>query len=244
MKLYAYCLSDEITAGALESVTGLAGAPPRLVRCGKIAAVVSEIDAGQATVTRENVLAHEKIIRRVLATTTPLPFRFGNVVGEKQLQSYLETQQDSLLAQLERVRGCVEMSVKVIWDPEAIRLENEGLDAGAESAPPASLGSGTAFLLAKRREILGGEKLKERAAELAAWLSESLKGSVREERVSLQPAESLVLTAAHLIERVRLDEYRAALGRVRSSRRELHFLTSGAWPPYSFTSAGSEKAGS
>src|SRR5205823_5101757 len=120
MNLYAYCLSDEVTDNTIKSEIGMAGAKPRLIRCGEIAAVVSEFDDEQVNVTRENVLAHERVVRRVLSETTPLPFRFGTVVTEAQLQSYLDSQRDSLKAQLERVRGCVEMSVKVIWNPEDI----------------------------------------------------------------------------------------------------------------------------
>jgi Gas vesicle synthesis protein GvpL/GvpF len=242
MKLYAYCLSDEVAARTVESEIGLAGAKPRLIWCKEIAAVVSEFDDEKAAVTRENVLAHERIVRRVLVETTPLPFRFGTIVSEARLQSYLNSQHASLRAQLARVRGCVEMSVKVIWKPEAIRHEDENLDAQVEivgEAGQTTRGSGTAFLAAKRREILGDETLKARAEELSAWLASCLGDAVRESVVSLQPSESLVLSAAHLVERARLDEYREALRQARRERSELHFLTSGAWPPYSFTSAGS-----
>jgi hypothetical protein len=242
MSLYAYCLSDEVRERAIETVKGVAGARARLLWCGEIGAVVSEFDGEQAAVTRENVLAHEGVVRRVLVETTPLPFRFGTIVSERQLQSYIGAQQTSLTAQLERVRGCVEMSVKVIWNPESMSEEDAGRRdsqaGGARAGVQAAQGSGTAFLLAKRREILGDELLKKRAAELALWLGECLKDVVRETKVSLQPNEALVLSAAHLVERARLDEYRESIARARSLRRELHFLTSGAWPPYSFTSAG------
>jgi hypothetical protein len=240
MKLYAYCLSDEAAARAVESEIGLAGAQPRLLWCGEIAAVVSDFDEERAAVTRENVLAHERVVRRVLVETTPLPFRFGTIVSDARLQSYLNSQQDSLRAQLARVRGCVEMSVKVIWNRDAVRDEAVRDDSGADApveASPAMKGSGTAFLAAKRREILGERVLKERASDVAAWLSERLGDVVRESEISLQPNESLVLSAAHLVERARLEDYRDALRRARSERGELHFLTSGAWPPYSFTSA-------
>lgn len=242
MKLYAYCLSDEVTAGAVESETGVAGAGPRLLRRGEISAVVSDFADERAAVTRENVLAHERVVRRVLTETTPLPFRFGTVISGERLQSYLDSRQDSLRAQLGRVRGCVEMSVKVIWNPDAITEEaarDEARETSAGEVLFAAAGRGTAFLAAKRREILGAQSLRERADDLAAWLGECLGDVVREAEVSLRPTESLVLSAAHLVERARLKEYRASLGRARRERGDLHFLTSGAWPPYSFTSAGS-----
>lgn len=237
--LYAYCLSDEVTGSMIKSVTGIGGAKPKLVRCGEIVAVVSEFDNEQVKVTSDNVVAHERVVRRVFAETTPLPFRFGTVTSEAKLQSYLDSQQDSLTAQLNRVRGCVEMSAKVIWNLEAVRREVERRYE-QETEPLNTLkGSGTAFLVMKRSEILGDRMIKEQAEGIADWLKESLKGLVREAKVTVEPTAPLVISAAHLVEQARLEEYRAALSRARASRNELHFLTSGAWPPYSFTSAGS-----
>ena len=47
-------------------------------------------------VTRENALAHAAVVRSVLDRTTPLPFRFGTIVTEQQLQSYLSTHRPAL----------------------------------------------------------------------------------------------------------------------------------------------------
>ena len=236
MNLYVYCLSDELAAGVVESVAGMSGAQPRLICRGDIKAVVSDFDE-QVMVTRENVLAHERVVRHVLVETTPLPFRFGTIVHEAQLHSYLDSQQDSLKRQFERVRGCVEMSVKVIWELEAVRseaLQDEEEGVSSEATKKVA-GKGTAFLATKRREILGDEALKKRAAEIADWLNKSLAETVRETQATIQPTQSLVMSAAYLVERARLKEYRAALQRAQQERSELHFLTSGAWPPYSFT---------
>ena len=231
MNLYAYCLGDEVTAGAVENELGVAGAHPRLVERAGIAAVVSEYDDEKIAVTRENVLAHERVVRRVLALTTPLPFRFGTIVSEARLVSYLDAQEAKLKEQLARVRGAVEMSVKIIWRPEARGNEAAGgRDIGTAG------GSGTRFLLEKRRELLGEGALKERAEEVSAWLGRAVEGLVRESSVSLRPSENLILAASHLVERELLADYRRALGCAKTERPELHFLTSGAWPPYSFIS--------
>ncbi len=235
MNLYVYCLSDEVTAEPVESVTGIAGSTPRLLRHGEMAAVVSPFGDEKIAVTRENVLAHERVVRRVLAETTPLPFRFGTIVSEARLASYLDSQQSKLKEQLARVRGAVEMSVKVIWKPEAVGGEAAG-GVDEEKVGGEAVGSGTRFLLEKRRELLGEGVMKERAAEVGAWLGRALEGTVRESRVQLQPSEGLLLAASHLVERARLADYREALGRAKNERPEIHFLTSGAWPPYSFIS--------
>lgn len=240
MKLYAYCLSDEVTARMIEPVEGLAGARPYLIERDEIRAVVSEFDDERAAITRENVLAHERVVRQVLSRTTPLPFRFGTIIGEERLLNYLDAQAASLRTQLEHVRGCVEWSVKVSWNLEVVRQEALRHETQTHHATSLkSEGRGTAFLLARQRQILGDHALKERASEIENWLSASLANVVRETLISLQPTSSLVLAASHLVERGRLQAYRAALERARAERNDLHFLTSGAWPPYSFTSAGS-----
>ena len=227
MNLYAYCLSDELKAGSVGDVDGVGGARTRLVEGAGISAVVSEFGDERIAVTRENVLAHERVVRRILVGTTPLPFRFGTIVSEARLESYLDSQQARLREQLARVRGAVEMSVKIIWQRERAAGEEEETAAGA----------GTSFLLRKRRELLGEGEAEGSAAEVEAWLGRVVEGLVRESLVSLRPSENLILAAAHLVERARLGDYRRALNRAKTERPELHFLTSGAWPPYSFTRA-------
>lgn len=233
MSLYVYCLSEETAGAAALPAVGVAGARPYLISFGDVAAVVSEFEGARVEVTRENVLAHDTVVRALLAETTPLPFRFGTLAGEARLRGYVEARRAELKAQLGRVRGCVEMSVKVLAVLEdAVGGPEGGPHAVAET-------SGTAFLMAKRREVLADELSRGRAAEAASWLAERLAGSVRESQVALRPKGALALAAAHLVERARLEEYRVALARARAERTDLHFLTSGPWPPYSFTSARS-----
>jgi hypothetical protein len=241
MNFYAYCLSDEVMERMVESAVGLTGAgAPRVIWYDGIGAVVSLYDADAVAVTRENVFAHERVIRHVLAHTTPLPFRFGTVVSAAGLESYVNSQRDFLEAQLARVRGCVEMSVKIIWNAEAVKdeaVERDAKESGAVNESGA--GRGAAFLAAKRQEILGDEALKAQAERVAAWLAERLKGAVREWEVSVHPTAALVVAAAHLVERERLEDYRERIQNAQAERPELHFLTSGPWPPYSFSSARS-----
>ncbi|MGB7925428.1 MAG: GvpL/GvpF family gas vesicle protein [Pyrinomonadaceae bacterium] len=242
MNFYAYCLNDEVTGEMIEGVAGVAGVP-RVVRYGEIAAVVSRFEGESVEVTRENVFAHERVIGHVLTHTTPLPFRFGTVTSAARLESYVESQRESLRAQLASVRGCVEMSVKVIWNAEAVHVEaTGGASAGAGRDAPGDdesgalePGRGTAFLIAKRREILGDERLKARAEEVAAWLSGRLGEAAREMNVNVRPVETPVVAAALLVERARLEEYQERLRAARRERADLHFLTSGPWPPYSFS---------
>ena len=114
MKLYAYFVSDDPGVQVPESVTGVGGSAVHLMKAEKLFVGVSETNDAPVAITRDNVVAHERVVRSVFEHTTPLPFRFGNVVGEEQLRSYLHSHQEALQSRLVLLRGCVEMSVKVI----------------------------------------------------------------------------------------------------------------------------------
>jgi hypothetical protein len=220
MKLYVYCLAEQIDEPATP-VTGIAGAKVDIVNVGGFSVLVSRLEGEPALVTRENALAHDGVIRSVLDRATPLPFRFGTLTTEKELASYLGARHSAIEARLAFVRGCLEMSVKIIGD-----RERKDTGTGMSESGP-----GTTFLEKKRREIFGSKQAK----EVAEWLQKEVGETVREEQVSLCPTEKLIVAAAHLVEREQLSAYRDRVGNARKLRPELHFLVSGPWPPYSFS---------
>jgi len=237
MKLYAYCVSEdggELVNKALS--TGVGDSPVRWLKADQLIVAVSEVEGDTVAITRENVLAHERVIRRVLEYTTPLPFRFGTLVTETRLRSYLQTQQAALRSKLLFVDGCVEMGVKIIWQAHSTYEESQSEELSATSPDGKQLieGAGSAFLLAKRRQGMGEKILAEKAGEIASWLNKRIAASIREDQTSVRPDEKLVLRSAHLVERAGLEQYRRTLKQACSERPELHFLTSGPWPPYSF----------
>lgn len=251
MSFYVYCLSDELGREQVETLEGVAGARVQVSEWSGLAAVVSEFDGARVALTRENLRAHNRVLAHVLALTTPLPFRFGTLAGADEIEAYAAKNSDAVRAGLARVRGCVEMSLKILWDAGAAARESPeesptGAGGGEETRSLAAVGSeaaggapvvgsGAAFLAAKRAALAGEERSRVRAEEVAAWAAESLRGVVRETRARVSPSERIVLRASHLVERARLGEYREAVGRLREGAgAELRFLTSGAWPPYSF----------
>jgi hypothetical protein len=228
MKLYLYCLIDH--DASVESVIfsgpreGISGSLVTLYCPGDFALLVSDFAGGSVPVTRENVLKHAAVVGSLLPETTPLPFRFGTLATEAELDSYLNARSKALLAKFDLVRGCVEMGVKVIWD----RQWSE------EASSDDILKPGTAFLKEKRREILGSAARSEEAKRIARWLEERLGDVVRQTELKTDFTSKLLVTAAHLVPRESVDEYRARMKNVQLERPELHFLVSGPWPPYSF----------
>ena len=229
MSLYAYCLCEDSAAEASAGGRGVGGAEVSALRLGSLAALVSEFEGERVAVTRENVLAHSRVNARALAVTTPLPFRFGTLAEAERLAAYVAANEAGLREALARVSGHVEMGAKVLR--AAAEAETR---AGLAEEPGAAAGSGTAYLLAKRRAIEGGEALMREAEGAAAWLAGVVSDLARESSVSVNPAGQIVVRAAHLVERGRAAEYRARLRAAGERRPELRLLTSGPWPPYSF----------
>ena len=226
MKLYAYCLTEDIDA-LPETLQGIGGAEVRLFKTANFSLLVSDFTGDVVPVNRENALAHASVVQGMLDRTTPLPFRFGTLGTEDQLLSYVAARQDALLAKLAQVRGCVEMNVKIISDREVPQV----VDQVAEKP-------GTSFLLQKQQEILGGEARAAEAKRVAGWLEGVLREYVRETRINTDFRDKLLVAGAHLVERDLVERYRLKLKETREEARterpELKFLVSGPWPPYSF----------
>src|SRR5215203_1674443 len=114
MKLYVYCVVEDLdTVDA--PLRGISDAAVRLIKMDELGILVSDSESDAVPVTRENALAHAAVVRSVLDRTTPLPLRFGTLVTEQQLRSYVAARKPALETNLSLVRGCVEMSVKIIW---------------------------------------------------------------------------------------------------------------------------------
>ena len=224
MKLYVYCLVEGIDA-LKDPMLGISGATVRLIKIEELAVLVSDYNTDAVPVTRENAMDHAAVVRSVLDRATPLPFRFGTLVTEQQLRSYVSARKSALETNLALVRDCVEMSVKIISE---VSKDKEDDPSKGEQ------GAGAKFLAQKRRQILGGELRAAQAEEISSWLHACVSGLTRGEKVNVQPSERLFLAAAHLIERAKIRQYRGKMAEAREERPDLHFLWSGPWPPYSF----------
>lgn len=237
MSLYVYCLVEGLPESAFEGLAGVGGARVRVLALGGFAAVVSEAGSEGSAVNEENLLAHNRVNAAALAATTPLPCRFGTRAAPERLAEYVAANDAALAASLARVRGRVEMSVKLMEKPEVKSRESEvESEAGVAAA-----GAGTAFLLKKRRELLGEEGARRRAEGAAAWLASGVGELARETQARVSPSEAIFVRAAHLVERASVEEYRARLRTLAAARRDLRLLTSGPWPPYSFSEINSRQ---
>jgi gas vesicle protein GvpL/GvpF len=228
MRLYLYCLAEKLLH-LEKSLTGIGGKGVESFDLEGLVVVVSQVEEEIVAATRENILAHDRVVRAAMKDSSPLPFRFGTLVTREGLVSYLAARRNSLVERLAEVRNCVEMSVKII------RTSDPQMESSNEIVPKLnSAGPGTAFLVARRRALFCEEILTEEAGKIARHLSARVKSVIKREQVTVQPLQKLVIVAAFLIQRDKELEYKREMAAFRQERPELHFLTSGPWPPYTF----------
>jgi Gas vesicle synthesis protein GvpL/GvpF len=169
--------------------------PPDGVRelpCGSLAALCAPVDA-EPELTEDALWRHEELVEELMRERDLLPVRYGTRLADEDeaLRAVAERAQE-LRAALERVRGAVELSLRV-------RSARPGADPEPLRAP--------------------------------------LRALAREECERRPDGEGELLRCAYLVDRERIDEFSATVGRLQQAHPELALLLTGPWPPYSFTTA-------
>jgi hypothetical protein len=256
--IYLYCLTEPGLVPP-EDLRGIARESVRVVDvAGRVAAWVSDLPEELGPATTEQVRAHDRVVRAALAKETPLPARFGqSFAGDSALRRALEARVELLVRSLERVRGGVEMTVRILL-PKSRELEGAGgvpdaLDGGlvrgagasraegtsvpvdegrAASAPPS--GAGRAYLARLRERQRASAELQRQADFLQARVARAVDGIVREEVCSPVMLGTHSFAVSHLLAREAVAEYRLAVDSLIEADPVLRLLVSGPWAPYSF----------
>jgi gas vesicle protein GvpL/GvpF len=200
---------------------GLSQAPLDGVREGSLMAVITRHQRRVGEPAPDSLWAHERVVERLMADRTVLPMRFGSTVdGDEALRALLVSRRERFVALIERVKGCVELGVRVV------ELAADGNGGGYAVAPPPPT-TGRDYLLTRLRD-------GRRAQRVAASLDEPLTALAAE--VSLQPVRSPdeVLRAAYLVHRRDIPRFRARVERLQLAHPGVAILCTGPWPPYSF----------
>lgn len=89
-----------------------------------IAAVVSNSPIIKYSISRENMLAHEKAIEEVMKKHTVLPVRFATIAkDEEKVKKILEKEYDRFIDLLENMKGKKELGLKAIFKEDVIYKE-------------------------------------------------------------------------------------------------------------------------
>jgi Gas vesicle synthesis protein GvpL/GvpF len=213
--IYAYGIADP-TPGLPPGHRGIGGAALRILETNGLAVVYSRHRSLRPHPTPELVLAHERVLEAVMAHGPVLPMRFGTQLDSTdRLADAVAGRRRELLSALDRVRGCVELGVRV--------LPNDPPPTRAQSSP-----SGRDYVLS----LAAAQRRNERvAADIHGPLQALASASVVRER-STSPA---VMVAAYLVDARRVESFRRRAGELAANHRDISIAVTGPWPPYSFT---------
>jgi Gas vesicle synthesis protein GvpL/GvpF len=219
MSLLMYGIVERARDGL--SGEGLDGRPLRAVADGPLLAVVSDHDGTDPEPTATALTAYERAVRQLMDRGAILPARFGSVLGdEPAVVTLLRSRRHDLLTRLCRVRGAVELALRVSWRDPARPCE------GAREPQ-----SGTAYLR-DRHEV------RQNARRVAGEL-EPLGAIALSARRRLVPRPDVPVLDAYLVDGGRVDAFVALVERLDGALEDVELVCTGPWPPYSFAEGAS-----
>jgi Gas vesicle synthesis protein GvpL/GvpF len=215
--LYVYAFVEP--PAAIPDTVGIESAPLESEPIAGLAAVVSRHASASLDTSETAVLAHARVVEALtVANAAVLPARFGGAYANASaLTEALTPRAAELAAALDRVRGCIELGVRIL----------------VPAAEPAAVSSGAAYMRARLEQRRGMEQL---ADELHAPLAARAREATR----TVGATERLLLSAAYLVPKPELEAFREAVEGVQAAHPELGIVCTGPWPPYSFATAETE----
>ena len=176
---------------------------------------VERLDGIEAS--EEAMLTHARIVDELTALNQAvLPARFGRGYPDADaLRSAVAEQADDLRQALERVRGCLELGLRVLSQP-------------GDTDSPGQSG---------REYMLGRLDARRQAERLADEVHSPLAALARAETRTIAATPHLLLSAAYLVQREALERFQSAVQELESAHPELSLACTGPWPPYSFATA-------
>jgi hypothetical protein len=211
----------------------------RLLTYDDLAAVVSDATRDDYDVTRENLLAHQRVITEAMTRSDVLPVSFGTVAdSDRQVQEQLlRSTADDLHRALEGVQGCIELELKVLWNEEQlfaeIMAEDDDIRALQDSIadlPPET----TQYERVQLGERVAAALQRKSEAEAEALL-DALEPLAVETRVNDNLGDMMLLNAAFLVDRSQEQAFDAQVQAFREAEAgRLIFQYAGPLPPYNF----------
>jgi len=206
---------------------------------GRISALVSISDKNHFEPNEKNVFTHEAVIEEMMNNNQAvLPMRFATVLNNKrEIKEILRKQYREFVNNLEKVKGAVELGVKVFWEADKMK-EKAKSDVSKRikqvSGFPRSAGSGSRYLLGKMKDYFLEEGLEQEAEKLAKAINRRLSRHARDSRLKKLVTGALALNASYLVAKENCQDFENEVAKMQKENKNLKFLFSGPWPPYNF----------
>ncbi|WP_081654956.1 GvpL/GvpF family gas vesicle protein [Amycolatopsis orientalis] len=235
--LYGITFADHpVEVGDLRGV-GPSPSPARVVPAGdQLCAVVSDVD-GELRAKRRDLLAHQEILQALCEQGPTLPMRFGVVADDDTaVKEEIAAKADVYAAALQRVRGHVEMNVKVAHKEDAVlgqilAGDDEIRNLAASLREDAGRG--------QPEQVRFGELVAGRLEEREGEDADAILGFLRPLASEHSPGprvDGCFFNCSFLVPREKLAEFQDTVQRLTALVEEVaEVRAQGPLPPYSFT---------
>lgn len=207
-----------------------------------VSAVVSDVANRRIRPERRLLAAHNKVLKRLMEDTSPLPMSFGIIAdGPAAIRTILTRNLTAIRRQLQRVRGKVEMGLRVSWSvpnifeyfvntqPDLKRARDLFFAGHREPSQEEKLELGRMF------EHLLAEVREEHVCTVENVLSECTQEIKRNKNRN----EREVMSLACLIERDAQEAFEEGIFKAAGFFNDDYtFDFSGPWAPHNFVDIG------
>jgi Gas vesicle synthesis protein GvpL/GvpF len=210
-----------------------------VLEAGDLGAIVGNAPEGDEKATRNQALAHARVLEAAVLDAPVVPFRFGIMVPSDQDvgTDLLDAQHDELSELLKRVEGRVQMTLKVYYDEDAVLreiLEKEPEIAKLRERTREGSEDATRDVRVRLGELIS-KAVEQRRERDSADILEHLKPVSIAATVEGPEQEFMVLNAPFLVERARQQEFEDAVEEVARERQgRMRFRLLGPMPAYNF----------
>lgn len=205
---------------------------------GLVSAVVSDLPDRKVRPERRKLAAHHEVLKKLMADRTVLPMAFGLIAdGPEAVRRILRLNSLVFEQQIKRLRGKVEMGLRVAWDVpnifefalsihlELASLRDHIFRGGREPSQDDKIEVGRTFdrLMTQDRE----DHTEQVTRILEDHCAEIRSNKIRNERE--------VLNLACLVGRDQMKDFEAGvIEAARSFDNHFSFDFNGPWPPHNF----------
>ncbi len=201
-----------------------------------VAVVISDAPIKKYSVSRENLIPHERVIEEVMKSYDVLPVRFATIAeNEDKLKKILDKEHDRFVRLLKQIEGKKELGLKVIFREEVIyadilagydgiRRQKENLQKGAAQR------IGLIEIGRQVEAALAREK-----AKYQEDLLHCLAGLALDVKINPSYGERMIMNAAFLVERAKESMFDIKVNELAEQFADkMKFKYVGMVPPFNF----------
>ena len=230
---YLYAVTDRKDRAPV-ALNGLDDAPVRTVQVQSLRAVVSRLEATDLAPTPMRLWQHERVVESFMRRGPVLPAPFAlTLPPEIDVATLLEERGEAYTEALNRLRDCVELSVRVMRVKPLASVQSMPGDNPLPCLLP-SEHNDPAFLFARQVARQQSACRRRRDDSLIEMVHRVLAPMAVDHQVKRTEGGAMLCLAAYLVEKDQVEPFTSTLWAFSSRYSSVHTLCTGPWPPYHF----------